>query len=157
MTNEASALVDTDAANKAADADMALQELGADVAGMAYVTATITVWDADPRIADEKLRLAEKIIQGRDFTAMPETVNAVDACLGSIPGHAYANVRQPPASTLNLAHMIPLSAVWAAPDRGGPSSDGHFSAPPLFFGRSEERRVGKECVSTCRSRWSPYH
>src|SRR3546814_12753257 len=26
-----------------------------------------------------------------------------------------------------------------------------------FAGRSEERRVGKECVSTCRSRWSPYH
>src|SRR3546814_2561056 len=25
------------------------------------------------------------------------------------------------------------------------------------FERSEERRVGKECVSTCRSRWSPYH
>src|SRR3546814_17839217 len=27
----------------------------------------------------------------------------------------------------------------------------------LAFERSEERRVGKECVSTCRSRWSPYH
>src|SRR3546814_6443893 len=27
--------------------------------------------------------------------------------------------------------------------------------PPML--RSEERRVGKECVSTCRSRWSPYH
>src|SRR3546814_11337631 len=27
--------------------------------------------------------------------------------------------------------------------------------PPIL--RSEERRVGKECVSTCRSRWSPYH
>src|SRR3546814_19479787 len=26
-----------------------------------------------------------------------------------------------------------------------------------FLERSEERRVGKECVSTCRSRWSPYH
>src|SRR3546814_11355771 len=26
-----------------------------------------------------------------------------------------------------------------------------------FHSRSEERRVGKECVSTCRSRWSPYH
>src|SRR3546814_13525658 len=25
------------------------------------------------------------------------------------------------------------------------------------YERSEERRVGKECVSTCRSRWSPYH
>src|SRR3546814_3014856 len=28
---------------------------------------------------------------------------------------------------------------------------------PAFQQRSEERRVGKECVSTCRSRWSPYH
>src|SRR3546814_13906248 len=28
---------------------------------------------------------------------------------------------------------------------------------PEVFGRSEERRVGKECVSTCRSRWWPIH
>ena len=132
MTNEQSVLVDTDAANKAADADVALQELGADVAGMAYVTTTITVWDADPRLADEKLRLVEKVIQGRDFTAMIESVNAVDAWLGSLPGHAYANVRQPPISTLNLAHMIPLSAVWAGPER-----DEHFGAPPLLYGRTE--------------------
>ena len=27
----------------------------------------------------------------------------------------------------------------------------------LIFDRSEERRVGKECASMCRSRWSPYH
>src|SRR3546814_15688511 len=27
----------------------------------------------------------------------------------------------------------------------------------MVWGRSEERRVGNECVSTCRSRWSPYH
>ena len=132
MTNEASALVDTDASNKAADADLALQELGADYAGIAYVTATVTVWDADPRTADEKLRLVEKVIQGRDFTAMAETINAVDAWLGSLPGHVYANVRQPPISTLNLAHMIPLSAVWAGPER-----DEHFAAPPLLFGKTE--------------------
>src|SRR3546814_17538152 len=31
----------------------------------------------------------------------------------------------------------------------------HLAVHPV--GRSEERRVGKECVSTCRSRWSPYH
>jgi type IV secretion system protein VirB4 len=132
MTNEQSALVDTDAANKAADADMALQELGADMAGMAYVTATVTVWDEDARRADEKLRLVEKIIQSRDFSVMVETVNAVDAWLGSLPGHAYANVRQPPISTLNLAHMVPSSAVWAGPER-----DDHFGAPPLLYGRTE--------------------
>src|SRR3546814_14940682 len=28
---------------------------------------------------------------------------------------------------------------------------------PILYSRSAERRVGKECVSTCRSRWSPYH
>jgi type IV secretion system protein VirB4 len=132
MTNEASTLLDTDASNKAMDADAALQELGSDLIGEAYVTASITVWDHDFRVADERLRLVEKVIQGRDFTCMAETVNAVDAWLGSLPGHAYANVRQPPISTLNLAHMIPLSAVWAGPER-----DEHFAAPPLLFGKAE--------------------
>jgi type IV secretion system protein VirB4 len=132
MTNEASALLDTDAHNKALDADAALQELGADLVGEAYITATVVVWHDDPRIADERLRLVEKLIQGRDFTCMAETVNGVDAWLGSLPGHVYANVRQSPVSTLNLAHMISLSAVWA-----GPAKDEHFNAPPLLFGKAE--------------------
>ena len=132
MTNEASALLDTDAHNKAMDADEALQELGSDQIGEAFVTATISVWDVDPATADEKLRLVEKVIQGRDFTCMIETVNAVEAWLGSLPGHVYANVRQPPISTLNLAHMMPLSAVWA-----GEARDHHLKAPPLFLAKTE--------------------
>jgi type IV secretion/conjugal transfer VirB4 family ATPase len=132
MTNEASVLMDSDAANKAADADLALQELGSDFVGAAYVTATVTVWDEDPRIADERLRLVEKVIQGRDFTCMVERVNAIEAWLGSLPGHVYANVRQPPLSTLNLAHMMPFSAVWAGPER-----DEHLQAPPLLLAKTE--------------------
>ena len=34
---------------------------------------------------------------------------------------------------------------------------GFFSIDDVLFFRSEERRVGKECASMCRSRWSPYH
>ena len=132
MTNEASVLVDSDAANKAEDADTALQELGADHVGLALVTATVTVWDEDAALAAEKLRLVEKVIQGRDFTCVTEGMNAIEAWLGSLPGHVYANVRQPPISTLNLAHMMPLSAVWA-----GPESDAHFAAPPLFYAKTE--------------------
>jgi len=132
MTNEASALLDTDAHNKALDADAALQELGSDQIGEVYVTATVTVWDDHARIADDKLRLVEKVIQGRDFTCIAETVNAVEAWLGSLPGHVYANVRQPPVSTLNLAHMIPLSAVWAGPERNE-----HLDGPPLLFAKTE--------------------
>lgn len=132
MTNEASALLDTDASNKAADADLALQELGSDMIGQAYVTATVTVWDTNPAIAAEKLRLVEKVIQGRDFTCTSEGLNAVEAWLGSLPGHVYANVRQPPISTLNLAHMMPLSAVWS-----GPPGDAHLDGPPLFHAKTE--------------------
>ena len=48
-----SPLVDTDASNKAADADAALQELGSDQVAFGYLTATVTVLDADPAVADE--------------------------------------------------------------------------------------------------------
>lgn len=132
MTNEASVLLDSDAANKAGDADEALQDLGADHVGMALVTASVTVWDEDPGLAKEKLRVVEKVIQSRDFTCVAEGMNAIEAWLGSLPGHVYANVRQPPVSTLNLAHMIPMSAVWA-----GPQSDSHLAAPPLLHARTE--------------------
>src|SRR3546814_5196645 len=42
---------------------------------------------------------------------------------------------------------------------GGKTLPAHAQICVLFASanRSEERRVGKECVSTCRSRWSPYH
>ena len=127
-----SPLVDTDANNKAADADAALQELGSDQVAFGYLTATVTVMDADAAVADEKLRMVERVIQGRGFVTIPETLNAVDAWLSSIPGNAYANVRQPIVSTLNLAHMMPVSAVWAGPERNA-----HLDGPPLIVTRTD--------------------
>src|SRR3546814_21069986 len=44
----------------------------------------------------------------------------------------------------------------SCPPRGGTASSPAYSRPAASV-RSEERRVGKECVSTCRYRWSPYH
>src|SRR3546814_11256441 len=43
-----------------------------------------------------------------------------------------------------------LAEAWAA-------MRGHAAGASGIVERSEERRVGKECVSTCRSRWAPYH
>ncbi|WP_398494388.1 conjugal transfer protein TrbE [Variovorax sp.] len=127
-----SPLVDSDASNKAADADAALQELGSDQVAFGHVTATVVVFDEDARAADEKLRQAERAIQGRGFVTIAETLNAVEAWLSSIPGHAYANVRQPLISTLNLAHLMPVSAVWA-----GPSRNAHLDGPPLAVTRTD--------------------
>ncbi|GKS77420.1 conjugal transfer protein TrbE [Acidovorax sp. SUPP950] len=127
-----SPLVDTDASNKASDADAALQALGSDQVSFGYVTTTVTVFDVDATAADAKLRQAERAIQGRGFVTIPENLNAVDAWLSSVPGHAYANVRQPIVSTLNLAHMMPVSAVWA-----GPEKNAHLDGPPLIVTRTD--------------------
>ncbi|TAN04445.1 MAG: conjugal transfer protein TrbE [Rhodanobacteraceae bacterium] len=127
-----SPLVDTDASNKASDADAALQELGSDQVAFGYVTTTVTVMDVDAATADEKLRMVERAIQGRGFVTIPETLNAVEAWLSSIPGHAYANVRQPSISTLNLAHLMPVSAVWA-----GQEKNTHLDGPALIVTRTD--------------------
>ena len=132
LTSEASALVDSDAENKAAEADAALQDLGGDVAGHAFITASVVVWDEDADIAEARLRQVEKTIQASDFTCVLERTNAVEAWLGGLPGHAYANVRRPPISTLNLAHIIPVSAVWAGPERND-----HLDGPPLLLARTD--------------------
>src|SRR3546814_2765144 len=65
----------------------------------------------------------------------------------------------------DLARRFAEPAIEAEPllDMGYPAQsfrlrrrDRHM-LDPFPQERSEERRVGKECVSTCRSRWSPYH
>jgi hypothetical protein len=68
---------------------------------------------------------------GRGFATVRETLNAVEAWLGSLPGNPYANVRPPIVHTLNLAHMMPVSAVWA-----GPEMNRHLNAPPPMMTES---------------------
>lgn len=128
MYNQPAQLLDSDADNKVVDADLALQELGGDHVAFGYLTATITLADADRARVEEKLRAVERIVGGLGFTTIRERLNAVEAWLSSLPGHVYANVRQPLVHTLNLAHLMPLSSVWA-----GPSRNAHLAAPPLLY------------------------
>ncbi|MBL4574491.1 MAG: conjugal transfer protein TrbE [Opitutaceae bacterium] len=132
MTNEASPMVDTDADNKALDADIALQELGSDFISYGYFTATVTVMDKDPETLKLKVREITRVINGRGFVTITETLNAVEAWLGSLPGHVYANVRQPLLHSLNLCHLLPLSAIWA-----GPAKNQHLNAPALLQAKAE--------------------
>ena len=132
MTNEASALVDTDADNQAVDADTALQLLGQDHVSFGYVTQTIIVSDADISVVEERAKAVEQIVSGQGFVTIRESVNAVEAWLGSLPGHAYANVRQPLIHTLNLSHMMPVSAIWA-----GPKQNDHLDGPPLLHATTQ--------------------
>jgi type IV secretion/conjugal transfer VirB4 family ATPase len=127
MYNQPSQLLDSDADNKVIDADLALQALGGDHVSFGYLTTTITVADTDRARADEKVRAVERIVNGLGFTVKREGINAVEAWLSSLPGQVYANVRQPLIHTLNLAHLMPLSSVWA-----GPTENRQLAGPPLL-------------------------
>lgn len=127
MYNQPPQLLDSDANNKVVDADLALQVLGGDHVAFGYLTTTITVTDIDRGRVEDKVRQVERIVNGLGFTTIREGVNAVEAWLSSLPGQTYANVRQPLVHTLNLAHLMPLSSVWA-----GPTRNAHLDGPPLL-------------------------
>jgi type IV secretion/conjugal transfer VirB4 family ATPase len=110
---EESALVDTGAANKAGDADQALQTLDDGSVSFGHLTSTVTVWDKDLRRAKAKMAAVKRVVQSAGFTVRDETLNSFEAWLGSLPGHVYANVRRPLVHSLNLVHLMPVSAVWA--------------------------------------------
>lgn len=140
MTHTESIATDSDAVQKSYDANAALEEVSSDIVSYGYFTATITVWDVDYNRANDKVREVERIINGLGFVTHSEKVQAVQAWLGSIPGQCVANVRKPLLNTLNVAHLMPLSAVWA-----GPETNTHLNAPPLLqavtFGHTPFRLV----------------
>lgn len=142
ITREPSALEDPDAAAKALDADAALAILGGDYASIGYFTPTVTLMDPDPDRLADRVREVESAINRVGFVCKVEDVNAVEAWLGSLPGQAYADLRRPLVSSLNLCDMIPMSAIWPGPARNAHLSAecakrGHPGAqPPLMVTRT---------------------
>lgn len=130
ITKEPSLLEDSDAMAKSMDAEAAMMVIGGDSAGVGYFTPTITLTDPDPDRLAAKVREVESSINRAGFVAKVEDVNAVEAWLGSLPGHAYADVRRPLVTSLNLCDMLPISANWS-----GPSTNGHLSAVAAKLGR----------------------
>lgn len=128
FTKTESQLLDTASVEKARDTDAAIKELADDYVSFGYYTATVTVADKDANRVAAMQREVERVINGLGFTTIAETFNAVEAWLSSLPGHAYANVRAPLLHSLNLAHLIPFSAIWP-----GPEQDQHLQAPPLMY------------------------
>lgn len=116
-----SRIVDTEADSNANDAEAALEELGNDLVAYGYYTSTITVWDRDFDVCEQKLETVMQVINSKGFTTRHETTNSFHAWLSSLPGHVYSNVRRPLINTLNISHIFPLSAIWS-----GDSHDFHL-------------------------------
>jgi type IV secretion system protein TrbE len=132
LYREEATLLDNDATAQAEDADLALQEVNGEAAGAAYVTLTITVADANEAIAFERIRQIRQVADGMGFVTALETINAVEAWLGSLPGQPYADLRRPILLTPSLAHLLPLSAVWA-----GEPHNTHLNGPSLLVAATD--------------------
>ena len=139
ITREPSQLEDPDATAKATDADAALAILGGDWASIGYFTPTVTMMDPDPDRLADRVREVESAINRVGFVCKVEDVNAVEAWVGSLPGQAYADLRRPLVSSLNLCDMMPMSAIWPGPTRNAHLTAecvkrGHLGTqPPLLF------------------------
>src|SRR3546814_8654362 len=70
--------------------------------------------------------------------------------------HGDHLVRAPAAQPFSLGELVVAPEVIAADPQAEEVWLQRLLGEPVWR-RSEERRVGKKCVSTCRSRWSPYH
>ena len=125
-----SGLGESSALRKSEDADQAMQILDESMVAFGFFTATISVWAPDQKTADERINQVASTINRLGFACHIESINCFEAWLSSIPGHLYANVRRPVVHTLNLAHMVPLSAIWA-----GEAGNNHLNAPSHFLAR----------------------
>jgi type IV secretion/conjugal transfer VirB4 family ATPase len=96
----------------AADADEAIAEAEGGAVRFCYVTAKVIVTEDRAETADENARLVFKTCQNMGFDPRIETINAVEAWLGSIPGHGWYDVRKPLVNTRNLSDILPLTSVW---------------------------------------------
>lgn len=121
--NTQSGPVDQDALSMVGDAESAIAEVNSGLIAVGYYTSVVVLMDENREKLEQSARLVEKSINRLGFAARVETINTLDAYLGSLPGHGVENVRRPLINTMNLADLLPTSTIWT----------GHADAPcPMY-------------------------
>ena len=110
-----------------------------------YLTVCAVVMADDAREADDRAQAVLKAIRDLGFTGRVEDVNAVDAFVGSLPGHGHANLRRPVLSTENVVDVLPLTAPWGG-HREVPSGLFPEGSPPLLWARTDGSTPFRLCL-----------
>jgi type IV secretion system protein VirB4 len=114
------------------DAEAAMGVATAGDVQFAQYSANVLCLDENRDQLHESTRAVMKTIQNLGFSCRVETINAVEAWRGSLPGDGYSNVRRVLLHTLNLADLLPTTSVWAGL-RENPSALMPKHSPPLVF------------------------
>ncbi len=127
--------VDQDARGLAQDAGDALAENASGGVRFCFSTQAGIVMDPDEARADQIAGALLKALTDAGFPGRVERVNAVDAYLGSLPGHGYPNLRRPLLSTRNIADLVPITSIWPGLATN-PSPFFPPQSPPLLWAAS---------------------
>jgi len=118
------AVSNRDADVMADDVYEALAEAESDVVKYGFYTSVIVLHRTPGIESDQDVLLVLKTLEHCGFVGRIETGNALEAYVGSLPGHGYQNIRKPLIHTLNYADFLPLYSVWT----------GHATHPCRYYG-----------------------
>ncbi|MFI3270752.1 MAG: conjugal transfer protein TrbE [Pseudomonadota bacterium] len=122
-----------DAVAMTEDAEVAMAEVQSGLTGAGLYTAAVVLMHTDRARLEHSSQKLQKLIFSLGFSARIETVNTIEAWLGSIPGHGVENVRRPTINTMNLADFLPLSTIWTGTD-AAPCPLYPPNSPALMYG-----------------------
>ena len=130
--------VDVHATAMEADTDQALAEVNSGDLAYGVTNSTITIFGADGEPRELVLQAARRVTETlleQGFEARVETLNALEAYIGRLPGHPRHNPRRPILSSLNASDMIPMSTIWQG-DTTVNCPEFPRNSPPLLVGRA---------------------
>jgi type IV secretion system protein VirB4 len=116
----------------ATDAEEAMSIAASGDVHFCLYTTVILCFDHYEARLEESTALVAKTVQNLGFACRVESVNALEAWRGSLPGDGYRNARRVLLHTLNLADMMPITAVWAG-SKANPSPLIPRGSPPLMY------------------------
>jgi type IV secretion/conjugal transfer VirB4 family ATPase len=123
---------DQDASRMAADAGAAAAANASGQVRFCFYTPTVVVMQPSEGEADQAAGEVLKLLADRGFTARIEDVNALEAWLGSLPGHGFPNLRRPLLHSRNVADLVPLTSIWPGL-KSNPSAYFPEDSPPLLW------------------------
>ena len=129
--NTNSGHVDQDAVAMVADAEAAIGEVNSGLTTAGYYTSVVILMDDNRSKLEAAAKHIEKSLHSLGFVARVETINTMEAYLGSLPGHGVENVRRPMINLLNLADLLPISSIWTG-ENNAPCPFYPPSSPPLM-------------------------
>lgn len=129
---ENSRKLNEDALNKANEVRTQIALTAGDYVSQGFYTCTLIVDGDSIDEVEERVDVISKTINNMGFITIEESINSVEAFLGSIPGNITNNIRMPILNTITLSHLLPVSSVW-----GGDSWNKHLNAPPLIYTKTK--------------------